>query len=106
MSEKVLDKRGRWRSLTVAFHVSPEENEAINEAVALSGLSKQDYIISKLLNRDVVVVKSCKTYKALKDKMDGILSELQRLSASEEPSEQLLETINYVTYIYTNTKED
>ena len=33
----------RKRSVTVGFRVSPEENEHINKAVALSGLSKQEY---------------------------------------------------------------
>ena len=51
MSEKRLDRCGRWRNVIVAFRVSKEEGEAIDEAVALSGHSKQDYIISKLLNR-------------------------------------------------------
>ena len=27
MSEKVLDAHGRWRNITVAFRVSPEEDE-------------------------------------------------------------------------------
>ena len=68
MSEKRLDRCGRWRNVIVAFRVSKEEGEAIDEAVALSGHSKQDYIISKLLNREVVVEKSPRTYKLLKDK--------------------------------------
>lgn len=29
MSEKVLDAHGRWRNITVAFRVSPEEDELI-----------------------------------------------------------------------------
>ena len=43
MSEKRLDRCGRWRNVIVAFRVSKEEGEAIDEAVALSGHSKQDY---------------------------------------------------------------
>ena len=47
MSERVLDARGNWRSITVSFQVSKEEGDAINEAVALSGLTKRAYIINK-----------------------------------------------------------
>ena len=43
MSAKNVDKYNRFRSITVGFRVSPEENEAINAAVALSGLCKQEY---------------------------------------------------------------
>lgn len=100
MSEKRLDRCGRWRNVIVAFRVSKEEGEAIDEAVALSGYSKQDYIISKLLNREVVVEKSPRTYKLLKDKMDAIYRELLRIENAGECSEEFLETIRYVTSLY------
>lgn len=35
MSAKNRDRHNRWRSITVGFRVSPEENEQINAAVAL-----------------------------------------------------------------------
>lgn len=103
MSEKSLDRKGRWRHTIVAFRVSDAENDQINDAVALSGHTKQEYIVSKLLNRDVVVEKSPKTFKALNDKMNEILSELHRIQSSGELSEDLLEKIEYVTYIYSKT---
>lgn len=43
MFAKKRDEHNRWRNITVGFRVSPEENEQINIAVALSGLSKQEY---------------------------------------------------------------
>lgn len=43
MSAKNRDNKNRWRNITVGFRVSPEENELINKAVALSGLPKQEY---------------------------------------------------------------
>lgn len=55
MSEKVLDAHGRWRNITVAFWVSPEEDEQIERLVKLTGLTKQDYIIRRLTEQDVVV---------------------------------------------------
>ena len=44
MSLKNRDNKNRWRNKTVAFRVSPEEDEQIEAAVRLSGLTKQDYI--------------------------------------------------------------
>ena len=55
MSLKVYDGKGRWRNKTVAFRISPEEDEQLETAVRLSGLTKQDYIIRWLQDRDVVV---------------------------------------------------
>lgn len=106
MAEKKRDRHGAWRSLTVSFSASREESDAINEAVRLSGLTKQDYILSKLLNRDVVVAKSPRTYKLLKDKMDEIIQELKRIETASECTESFLETIKYVTTIYTEMKEN
>lgn len=55
MSAKNLDNYNRWRNKIVAFRVSPEEDVQIETAVRLTGLTKQDYITRRLLNRDVVV---------------------------------------------------
>lgn len=105
MAEKARDHKGRWRRITVAFNVSQEESDAINEAVRLSGMTKQDYIVNKLLNRDVIVAKSPKTFKALSDKMIGIIDHLQRIESAGDLTDEFLETIKYVTYIYTQTKD-
>ncbi len=106
MSERNLDQKGRWRCITIAFRVSPEENEKINEAVRLSGCTKQNFITNKLLDRNVIVAKSPRTFKALRDKMDQIVSELQRIGNAGECSEDFLETIRYVSTIYTNTNKE
>ena len=49
MSRKNRDEHNRWRSKTVAFRVSPEEDEQIEIAVKLTGLTKQDYITRRLV---------------------------------------------------------
>ena len=62
--EKKLDHNGRWRNRIVAFRVSDEEAKLLNDLVALSGLTKQDYIMRRLLCRDVVVQGNPRVYKA------------------------------------------
>lgn len=48
MSEKNRDDKNRWRNVTIAFRMSPEENEELNNRVKLSGFrTKQDYIIQR-----------------------------------------------------------
>ena len=64
MSAKNRDNKNRWRNITVGFRVSPEENELINKAVALSGLPKQEYCyrrcsIHQLYNRRSDFVMKC-----------------------------------------------
>ena len=48
MSAKNRDNKNRWRNITVGFRVSPEENELINKAVALSGLAKTGILLPPL----------------------------------------------------------
>lgn len=79
MSEKLLDQHGRHRNVTVAFRVSREESDLLNRLVASSGLTKQDYITSKLLDREVTVVPSSRTRKALRDEMIAVYRELRRI---------------------------
>ena len=68
MSAKNLDRHNRWRNKAVSFRVSPKEDAQIETAVKLTGLTKQDYIIRRLLCRDVVVQQgNPRVYKALRD---------------------------------------
>ena len=67
-----LITKGDGRNHTVAFRVSDEEAKLINDLVALSGLTKQDYITRRLLCRDVVVQGNPRVYKALKNQMAAI----------------------------------
>ncbi len=63
MSAKNLDKKNRWRSVTVAFRVSPEEAYRLNMVAKTSGLTKQDYILKQLLKEEVIVHPNCRVQK-------------------------------------------
>ena len=95
MSAKVLDTKGRFRGKIVSFRCSEEENAALDVAVQLSGLTKQDYIISRVLQRDIVVQPNPRVYKALKDRLELVFTELKK---NEEVAinSDLLETINLI----------
>ena len=97
--EKSLDQKGRWRNKIVAFRVSEEEAELINQLVALSGLTKQDYIIRRLQCRDVVVQGNPRVYKALRNQMAEIYEELKRLEAGSEVRDELLDTLQLIAKI-------
>lgn len=105
MSAKNLDSKGRFRSRTIGFRISPEEEKLINSAVALSGLTKQDYIVKRLLCRDVVVQGNPRVYKALKNQLAEVLSELQRIENSSV-SDELLETIRLINTTLNGMKDE
>ena len=94
--DKSLDYKGRWRNHTVAFRVSDEEAKLLNDLVALSGLTKQDYITRRLLCRDVVVQGNPRAYKALKNQMAAIYEELKRMESISPDNDELLYTLQVI----------
>ena len=106
MSAKNLDNHNRWRSKTIAFRVSPEENEQIEIAVRLSGLTKQDYITRRLLDRAVVVQGNPRVYKALRDQLAAVLEELRLIEARGGVGDELLATIDLISVTLGGMKED
>ena len=99
MSVKNLDRHNRWRNKTVAFRVSPEEDKQIETYVRLSGLTKQDYITRRLTHRDIVVQGNPRVFKALRNQLADVLSELQRIEAGGEVNDELLDVIEMIADI-------
>ena len=105
MSAKCLDQQGRWRNKVVAFRMSPEEDELLETAVRLSGLTKQEYIIRRLQEKEVVVTGNPRVYKALKKELEKVLGELKRLKKGEDVPEDLLEVIRLITIGYNSSND-
>lgn len=93
MSLKNRDEHNRWRNKTVAFRVSPEEWEQIERYVKLSGLTKQDYITRRLINKEVVVQGNPRVYNALRNDLADVLTELQRIENGAKVNDELLDLI-------------
>ncbi len=101
MSEKRLDAKNRWRNVVVAFRMSPEEAEELNVKVALSGLSKQDYIIQSLLHHEIKVVAGKKVARKMEMYLETMLEELQFLEeeAGSVDLEELLMPLKHILTI-------
>ena len=106
MSAKNRDEHNRWRNVTVAFRVSPEEDRLIETAVRLSGLTKQDYITRRLTDREVVVQGNPRVFKALRNQLAAVLDELRRIEAGAGVDDDLLDVIGMIAAIMEGMKED
>ena len=104
MTAKVRDSHNRWRNLTVAFRVSPEENASINVMVGLSGMTKQDYLISRVLCKDITVLPNPRVYKHLRTIMQDILKRLEELRLA--PDDELQDTIRIVAAALDRMNDD
>ncbi|MBE6026664.1 MAG: hypothetical protein E7229_07115 [Clostridiales bacterium] len=93
MSNKNLDNRNRWRNKTVSFRMSPGEAATLDNFVKISGLSKQDYLCSRALQRQITVMGNPRVYKALRDSLSDVLDELKRISSGGEVPDELIDLI-------------
>ena len=92
--DKKLDAKGRWRNKTTSFMMSPEERADLDIRVSLSGLTKQEYMVRRLLERDIIVQPNSRIYKALRNQMTEILNELRRIENGANVDDELLAVIN------------
>ena len=104
MSAKNCDHHNRWRNITVGFRVSPEENERLNRAVALSGLPKQEYCYRKCMDNSITVTPNPRIFKEMKTALDDVWTELKRISAGTQPSDELMNDITLIAKMLIDMK--
>ena len=105
MSRKVTDVQGRWRSKTVSFRMSPEENALLDSYARLSGMTKQDYMIARLLQKEIVVQGNPRVYKALRNQLDAVLMELRRIESAGQVEPERMDQIEYMVRIMEGLNE-
>lgn len=106
MSEKNLDEHGRPRSKTIAFRMSQEEAALLDRLVSISGMTKQDYIISKLSDTEMKVVPSSRMQKGMGEAMLLIYRELLRITDANDISPELAKLTEKVCSIFAGLEED
>ena len=71
--------------MTIAFRVSPEENEELNNRVRLSGFrTKQDYIIQSVLHQKVVATGNPLMLVQFRQNLQKIERELERIEKASD----------------------
>ena len=94
MSEKNRDNKNRWRNVTIAFRMSPEENEELDLRVKLCGYqTRQEYIIESVLYQKVTAVGNPLMLVQFRKQLKGIEEELKRLTTLEDADEELFTPI-------------
>jgi hypothetical protein len=89
MRAKAPDGAGRVRPVTIGFRVTREQNAEIDELVAITGMTKQDYIVSRLMDRSIVVTPNARVQQALARHMDRIYAELRRIERAGDMPDDL-----------------
>ena len=100
MSQKKRDNHNRWRSITIAFRVSPQDNEQINQLVALTGLTKQEYLAENMMRHQFTVFASPRVQKALKTYFTDVVQELRRIEKAGDINDEFLAVLKFALTIY------
>lgn len=93
MSAKNVDGKGRLRSKIVSFRMSPEEANMLDGFVLISGIDKQDYLISRALQRDVIINYSPRLEVGIKKELIALCNELKRVNKLTEDKNILINEI-------------
>ena len=96
---ELYDRRGRYRSKTIAFRASPEEAEQIEFAISLTGMMKQEYYIAKSLDREIHVTGNSRIHRAVYDRLTEVLAELRRIEAGRYIDEELMDNIKILVAV-------
>lgn len=94
----------RTRSVTVAFRMTPAQSRWLDEVVAESGMTKQDFIMARLREDGIAVVPNRRIFLALRDHMAEALRELRRIDPGGEIGGELMESITRLTREFTELR--
>lgn len=99
MSAKNCDKHNRWRNKIVSFRMSPQEAVLLDRLVNVSGLNKQEYLINRALQLDIVIKGNPKVFIGLKKELIALCKEFQTLSNCTQITEEQQILLNQIIKI-------
>lgn len=107
MSSRNNDRYGRFRNKAVAFRVSLEEDERLNRMVDISGLTKQDYLIHCIEQRDYIIdASNPRVHKAVIKQIDYFIELLKRDCHLEDMNIDDIEVLEYLLRLIKGIKQE
>lgn len=96
---KKRDERKRVRPHTIAFRVSKEEREMIEERIKLTGLPKGEYYIQSSLHQKIVATGNIRTFDEVRKQMQMIDRHLCDVESVAELDEVILSSLRTILEI-------
>ena len=90
----------------VGFEMSTEDALLLNKYVAMSGLSKNEFIRQRILLSEVKVYGNTKVHYALRAQMLEIIDELKRIERAGDLTPSFIKLMQFAMNIYDGLKEE
>lgn len=94
----------RAKSVTVSFRMTPAQSRWLDDVVAESGMTKQDFIMARLREDGITVVPNRRIFLALRGHMAEVLRELSRIDPGCGVDGELMETITRLAREFTELR--
>jgi len=89
----------RKKDATIAFRTNQKDRELIFKKIAMSGLSRQDYMINAILDAPVKIFATRNVIDSCKNELQEILSELKRVEQYGELDASYRHELKMITEI-------
>lgn len=90
----------RERTISKAFRVTPEESDRIALLAKCAGVPQQKYIMTKIEDKEFIIVPDIRTYKVLRDEMRAVYRELSRLRDCSDMDERLIAKLDLLSDLF------
>ena len=103
MTAKNLDQKGRFRNCTIAFRVSPEERDALDDRIRLCGFrSKQEYILLSIFHQRIEANGNPLMFTKFRILLTRIIEELEKYDDINKVNEELFVPVQTMLEILEN----
>lgn len=94
--KKKADKHARVRNQILNFRTTPEERKKIEDRIALSGLTKSEFLIQSCMNQKIVVHGNVKVFTEINKQLAVIMERITSTDFPENLDEYVLENLRTI----------
>lgn len=94
--KKKDDEYARVRNQILNFRTTPEERKKIEDRIALSGLTKSEFLIQSCMNQKIVVHGNVKVFAEINKQLSVIMGHITSTDFPENLEEDVLENLRTI----------
>lgn len=94
--KKKKDEKARVRNQILNFRTTPEERKKIENRIALSGLTKSEFLIQSCMNQKIVVYGNVKVFAEINRQLSAIMEHITSTDFPNNLDDEILENLRTI----------